>query len=74
MYKINSYVKEYDEFIKDYEDSQKHIKLFVDIDNDNEYSYTSKEIELGDFKKSEKFVPKIEVVKRKVTRKKKDIF
>ena len=74
MYKINNYVKEYDEFIKDYEDSQKHIKLFVDIDNDNEYSYTSKEIELGDFKKSEKFVPKIEVVKRKVTRKKKDIF
>lgn len=74
MYKINNYVKEYDEFIQDYEDSQKHIKLLIDIDDNKDYEYDSKEINLGDFKMAEKFVPKIETIKRKQTRKKKDIF
>ena len=54
MYKNIGYVKEYEEFIKDYEDSQKHIKLLMDIDDTSNLEYTSQEIELGDIKKAEK--------------------
>lgn len=71
MYKNKSYVKEYEEFIQDYEDSQKHIKLLVDIDDTSNLEYDSQEIELGDIKKAEKFTPKVQEV-RKLNRKKKD--
>ena len=69
MYKNKSYVKEYEEFIQDYEDSQKHIKLLVDIDDTSNLEYDSQEIELGDIKKAEKFVPKVQEIK-KLNRKK----
>ena len=71
MYKNIGYVKEYEEFIKDYEDSQKHIKLLMDIDDTSNLEYNSKEIELGDIKKAEKFVPKVQEF-NKSNRKKKD--
>lgn len=69
--KNRSYVKEYEEFIQDYEDSQKHIKLLIDIDNVSNLDYESKEIELSEPKKTEKFIPKVQEVKYS-KRKKKD--
>ena len=57
-------MKEYEEFIQDYEDSQKRIKLFVDIDSNSNFDYESKNIDIGEFKKSEKFIPKINLVKK----------
>lgn len=74
MYKINNYVKEYDEFIQDYEDSQKHIKLLIDIDDNKDYEYESQNIDIGEFKKSEKFIPKINLVKKRKTNKKDNLF
>ena len=74
MYKNIGYVKEYEEFIKDYEDSQKHIKLLMDIDDTSNLEYTSQEIELGDIKKAEKFVPKIQELKKSNGKKKDTIF
>ena len=73
MKKIN-YVKEYDEFIQDYEDSNKHIKLLIDIDDVSDLDYQSKEIELGDIKKSEKFIPKVQEFKKSNRKKKDNIF
>jgi len=72
--KNRSYVKEYEEFIQDYEDSQKHIKLFVDIDGNSNFDYESQNIDIGEFKKSEKFVPKINLVKKRKTNKKDNLF
>ncbi len=72
--KNRSYVKEYEEFIQDYEDSQKHIKLFVDIDSNSNFDYESKNIDIGEFKKSEKFIPKINLVKKRKTNKKDNLF
>lgn len=69
--KITNYVKEYEEFIQDYEDSNKHIKLFIDISDTSNIEYQSKDIELGDVKVAEKNIPVIQQFK-KLNKKKKD--
>ncbi len=69
--KIINYVKEYEEFIQDYEDSNKHIKLFIDISDTSNIEYQSKDIELGDVKVAEKNIPVIQQFK-KLNKKKKD--
>ena len=69
--KIINYVKEYEEFIQDYEDSNKHIKLFIDISDTSNIEYQSKDIELGDIKVAEKNIPVIQQFK-KLNKKKKD--
>lgn len=76
MYKNINYVKEYDDFISDYEDSQKHLKLFVELDEFSNFNYESKNIELSDAKLKEKFVPKIEIkeIKRKNKKSNKKVF
>ncbi|MBR4591146.1 hypothetical protein [uncultured Methanobrevibacter sp.] len=64
-------MKEYEEFIQDYEDSNKHIKLFIDISDTSNIEYQSKDIELGDVKVAEKNIPVIQQFK-KLNKKKKD--
>lgn len=68
--KNTNYVKEYKEFIQDYEDSQKHIKLFFDIEQSSNIDYKSKDIIISEPKLTKKFIPQISV--KQLNRKKKD--
>jgi hypothetical protein len=74
MCKNRNYVKEYEEFIKDYEDSQKHLKFFVDINDTSNLEYDSKDIEIGNIKKEEQFIPKVQEIKKSNRKKKDSIF
>lgn len=71
---INIHVKEYEDFIKDYEDSQKHIKLLIDINMSDDLKYESQDLIINNIKKSKKFIPKIQEVKRKKLNKKENLF
>ena len=55
---INIHVKEYEDFIKDYEDSQKHIKLLIDINMSDDLKYESQDLIINNIKKSKKIYTK----------------